>query len=375
MKIEGNKYIFENDDELTDFCMNQNPSFYKTESGLSYYDYEMTPEYEQAVKDGVEFVVMDPNSRAVKNGHINRGLITKCVDCYGPDEWVEHYGIINIKDYRRIKTPVNERILADKILTRRDFFVYDETGWGKTASVMKYADEFQLTVVTVCLDVIKVTDLGGTPVPQTKKIIDHKNGGEKKIEFTTDFLPAWAGYMAARPHIQFLLFFDGLHLEDIKMMTALKSIILTKTICGVKFDNFFVGVEGNYTFDGVPVDKLPIPFRSCLAVVRWERNWDRHFAWAHKNYDDKVGAELIDKVESLKKCWESPRAVTRNIYDWVSKSLKNDELRLEPEDYYYDLEENTVCRTCPMGSSAVDPRAIKEFAEWVYDYVEERQAK
>ena len=100
MKIEGNKYIFENDDELTDFCMNQNPSFYETESGLSYYDYEMTPEYEQAVKDGVEFVVLDPNSRAVKNGHINRGLITKCVDCYGPDEWVEHYALFDLRDYK-----------------------------------------------------------------------------------------------------------------------------------------------------------------------------------------------------------------------------------------------------------------------------------
>lgn len=84
MKIEGNKYIFDNDTELTDFCICQYPVACQSEkTGCRYFDYDMTPEYFEAVNAGIIFVVLDPNSRAVKNGHINRGLITKKVECCG----------------------------------------------------------------------------------------------------------------------------------------------------------------------------------------------------------------------------------------------------------------------------------------------------
>jgi hypothetical protein len=82
MKIVENKYIFENDEELTDFCICHKPTMlYSDKIGKHYYDYEETPEYKQACDNGVVFVVIDPESRAVKNGHISRGLITKKINC------------------------------------------------------------------------------------------------------------------------------------------------------------------------------------------------------------------------------------------------------------------------------------------------------
>ncbi len=87
MKIEGTTYVFDNDSELTDFCMCQTPTAYWSDkANLGYYDYDMTPEYLEAINNGIVFVVLDPNSTAVKNGHIHRGLITKCVKCLGPNE-------------------------------------------------------------------------------------------------------------------------------------------------------------------------------------------------------------------------------------------------------------------------------------------------
>lgn len=90
MKIRGTNYIFDNDDELTDFCMCQYPrAYWNDELNLSYYDYDMTDQYNKAIADGVVFIVLDPKSRAVKNGHISRGLTTKCVKCLGPDEYTD----------------------------------------------------------------------------------------------------------------------------------------------------------------------------------------------------------------------------------------------------------------------------------------------
>lgn len=83
MEVKGNKYIFENDEELTDFCISNEPVVkYSDKINRFYYDYEMTQEYDKAINDGIVFIVCDPNSMAVKNGHIYRGLITKEVRCY-----------------------------------------------------------------------------------------------------------------------------------------------------------------------------------------------------------------------------------------------------------------------------------------------------
>jgi hypothetical protein len=91
MKIKGTKYVFDNDDELTEFCMCQYPTnYWNDKANLWYYDYDMTDQYNQAIADGIVFIVLDPNSRAVKNGHINRGLITKCVKCLGPEYYDEN---------------------------------------------------------------------------------------------------------------------------------------------------------------------------------------------------------------------------------------------------------------------------------------------
>ena len=95
MEVKGNKYIFENDEELTNFCISNEPVVkYCDKINRFYYDYEMTPEYDKAINDGNIFIVRDPNSIAVKNGHIHRGLITIKVCCYGEYDECNDYSDI-----------------------------------------------------------------------------------------------------------------------------------------------------------------------------------------------------------------------------------------------------------------------------------------
>lgn len=91
--IEDKKiYVFDDDDELTTFCIDPNPVI-KTHKklGIKYFDYEMTPCYMDAIKNGYTFAVRDPKSRAVKNGHLSIGSITNKIECIPWDDDDEEY--------------------------------------------------------------------------------------------------------------------------------------------------------------------------------------------------------------------------------------------------------------------------------------------
>jgi hypothetical protein len=90
MEIFGKTYVFDNDDELADFCINADPAIrVHKKLGVKYFDYDMTPQYYEACDEGITFAVRDPKSRAVKNGHLCRGVITKKIECIPWDEYDE----------------------------------------------------------------------------------------------------------------------------------------------------------------------------------------------------------------------------------------------------------------------------------------------
>lgn len=74
-----NTLFFESDDEFIDFVLCQNPVVASTESGIHYYDYPFTQEYEDAISAGKEFSILDYNSKVTKRGCVYRGIITKRV--------------------------------------------------------------------------------------------------------------------------------------------------------------------------------------------------------------------------------------------------------------------------------------------------------
>lgn len=81
MKIENNVIIFDNDDEMTDYCISNNPvAFYDESINCYYYDYPFTSEYNDALNSGKTFKVNCENSKIMKRGCVCRGLITKKVE-------------------------------------------------------------------------------------------------------------------------------------------------------------------------------------------------------------------------------------------------------------------------------------------------------
>ena len=75
-----NLHVFANDDDFTNWTLNAEPTFYTDETtGLSYYDYEYTQAYKDAVEAGKGFLIEDPNSCVCKRGCVCKGVINKPV--------------------------------------------------------------------------------------------------------------------------------------------------------------------------------------------------------------------------------------------------------------------------------------------------------
>ena len=254
--------------------------------------------------------------------------------------------------------------LADVISRKEDFIVYGGIGWGKSAAVKDCAHKLGFTAITIYLD--------GAGAPRR---------GRARHEDVSDLMPGWAVYMMEHPEVNFLLYFDHTNGAYPRALNALESIIRTKTIRGVKFDNFFVGASGDYAseIDGAnAIKELPESLKSCLIEIDWESHseeaWAAHFAWAHKNWDDKCGKELIDKCEELKEYWDSPETVTRFIYKWVANANEDYLMLCDPEFVAEDLMDNAVYDKADKDSPKLKEK-IKEFAEWEYNYIERRLAK
>lgn len=229
--------------------------------------------------------------------------------------------------------PISKKKLIRAFGSGQDFFILGKAGWGKTRTIESVAMAKGYTIMTVYMHHALKEDLSGTDAT----ISDGHGGVSKKRN-----PPAWVGEMLeweeTHPNTKWLLFLDEMNQADPDVMNSLMPIVLEHTIGPVHFDNMIVGAAGNYETenDSVTNIKEQKPLLSRFrCFVEWEANteesWNDHFRWAHKEYDSKIGKDVIDEVEKCKNWLSSPRDITSDIYEYVLKGLKNPEM-VETED-------------------------------------------
>lgn len=223
----------------------------------------------------------------------------------------------------------NMKRLLMKFKAQEDFFILGKAGWGKTSIIKDMAKRFKRSVITVYLDKAAKEDLGGIPVP----VKDKDDDAVQKMA-----MPEWATIMKKNPDKQFLLFFDEMNQAAPDIQNALMPIVLEHEICGRKFDNFFVGAAGNFESENMAVSELSGPLKSRFKpIIVWEtessESWKSAFDYLHKQWDEKLSKELIDKFEDNAEIFENPREVDKKLLKFIYQ-LKQD------GDYdYFDSED------------------------------------
>ena len=219
--------------------------------------------------------------------------------------------------------------LIDKFDTEEDFFIIGRAGWGKTSIIKKLAKKYDRKVLTVYLDKDEATDLGGIPVPvksNTKGKVKNALGKEEEREFGKQMhaLPEWAALMLENTDVDFLLFFDEMNQAAPDVMNALMPIVLEHEICGIKFDNFFVGAAGNFEDENGAVNELSGPLKSRFKpLITWEvnteRSWKQTFKYLHKKWDKVITKELVDLFEENATCFENPRELEMKVFQYIHR--------------------------------------------------------
>lgn len=257
----------------------------------------------------------------------------------------------------------NQRALASRMKSGRNFMAIGEAGWGKTAEITAMAHKFGLTVLTVYLDKAVATDLDGIPVPA----VDEETGEHIQARC----MPGWAIYMLQHPKEQFLLFFDEMNQAPGDVQNALMPIALKKVICGTQFNNFICGAAGNHDYENDEVSELSAPLKARLMPFIWECNteetWNSHFEWAHSKYDEIIGEKTINEVAKLWKYWKSPRDLEICIYKYLKENI--DGTFDTPESIFDDLFDNAVNEKSL--SSTECKKQIGKFAEYMYNWCED----
>ena len=242
---------------------------------------------------------------------------------YGISEPVDDEAIKNI-DLNSPDNTESMEDLIDKFDNEEDFFISGRAGWGKTSVIESLAAKYKRTVVTVYLDKAEATDLGGIPYIGKNK---QGNGVQRNA------LPQWADYMKQRKDEKFLLFFDEMNQATTEVMNALMPIVLKHEICGFPFKNFFVGAAGNLEEENPGgVNELAKPLKSRFKpIITWEagtlRAWKNAFKFLHTKWDEKVGKNVVDKLEEDAECFDNPREIDKRVLDYVYKVKQNNEAK------------------------------------------------
>ena len=259
---------------------------------------------------------------------------------YGISEPVDDEAINNI-DLDSDDNTDSMEDLIDKFDNAEPFFISGRAGWGKTSVIKTLAAKYKRTVITVYLDKAEATDLEGIPYIGKNK---QGNGVQRNA------LPRWADYMKQRPKEQFLLFFDEMNQAPTDVMNALMPIVLERVICGYQFENFFVGAAGNLVEENPGgVNELPIPLKDRFdPIITWETHtpkaWKSVFKFLHSKWDNKVGKDVVDKIEENAECFNSPRAIDQKIIQYVYNTKQKNETkqRSKVEKIYRRLEKLAV---------------------------------
>lgn len=242
--------------------------------------------------------------------------------------------------------------LISKFDTEEDFFIEGRAGWGKTSIIEKLARQYGYEIITVYLDKSDPEELGGYNVPveanKSKAKVKDELGRTVEREFAANIkaLPSWAKTILDNPDVNFLLFFDEMNQAVSQTMNALMPIILEHRICGIDFNNFFVGAAGNLEEEnrtGVNTLEKPLALR-LKPIIKWVCDWKETFRYLHKKWDPRLGKDFVDMFEAaaLDGAFDNPRGVERQVFKYVEK-LKNKGAavakRVDPELYKYRLEE------------------------------------
>ena len=242
--------------------------------------------------------------------------------------------------------------LIDKFDTEEDFFIIGRAGWGKTSLIKKLAKKYNRVVLTVYLDKAEAVDLGGIPVPvksNTKGKVKNALGKYEEREFAKQVkaLPEWASLMYENLDTDFLLFFDEMNQAAPDVMNALMPIVLEHEICGIKFDNFFVGAAGNFEDENGAVSELSGPLKSRFKpLITWEVNteraWKQTFKYLHKKWDKVITKELVNAFEDAATCFENPRELEMKIFQYIYRIKVKGGERNNPNKYLRRLQNLAV---------------------------------
>lgn len=233
----------------------------------------------------------------------------------------------------------NMKNLLFRFKTKKDFFILGRAGWGKTSIINDIAKRLHYEVITVYLDKADAKDLGGLPIPDK----DEKGNAVQKTA-----IPSFAEPIFAHPEKKFLLFFDEMNQAAPDVMNALMPIVLEHEIAGRKptdkdgkpVNNFFCGAAGNFEDENDAVFELSKPLASRFKpIIIWETHTDESWAAAfrhlHNKWDNKVGKDLVDKVEEAHEVFDNPREIEQKLLDALYK-MKNGN-----EDEIKDLDDDT----------------------------------
>ena len=268
-----------------------------------------------------------------------------------------------------------KRLIA-KFDAEQPFFIQGKAGWGKTSIIKKLAKKYKKEVVTVYLDKAEATDLGGIPVAAKDKTtvakVINALGKEEEKQFARQLhaIPEWAWLMLTNKDKEFLLFFDEMNQAAPDVMNALMPIVLENEICGIKFNNFFVGAAGNFEEENGAISELSGPLKSRFKpLIIWdaedEQSWKQAFKHLHSKWDQQIGKNLVDKFEDAAMCFVNPREIEHKILVFIKK-LKDKGVgkRYDAEfylDYLNDLTKEELSRT--------EGKQIEQLANTIYDYV------
>ena len=214
--------------------------------------------------------------------------------------------------------------LIDKFDAKEPFFIVGRAGWGKTSIIKKLADQYNYELVTMYLDKIEATDLGGMPIT-----VKGDDGRPQTVYSMPSFAEKiYKSMLDKNDHTQYLLFFDEMNQAMPDVMNALMPIVLENEIARVKFDNFFVGAAGNLQEENEGgLSELSGPLKSRFKpIIVWEtgtpRAWKQAFDHMHKAYKDIFDDKVIDAIDEVHNLFDNPREIEMKLIDFI-KSIKS----------------------------------------------------
>lgn len=268
----------------------------------------------------------------------------------------------NVKKDRQ--RPKNYNFIASQIKANQPFFILGHPGWGKTSIIKNIAKGMGFNIITVYLDKALPEDLGGIPIPKNikRKVEKDNKVSEEEVTIVQNAMPIWAAYILDNPDHKFLLFFDEMNQASEDVLKALMPIFLEREVCGVKFNNFWVGGAGNYPEDNTAVNKLPDGLKSRI-IGEWNWNeegmWDNAFDYLRAKFkkEGKLPERLVQDIININIC-KNPREL-ESLLNYIKENKDDDGFEM-PIDSIIDI----------ISRYSMDPMSaeVEQTAQLIFDY-------